>query len=89
MARILARGARIAPSHLLGRAALARQGAALVLVAPDALRPPLVLVRAQAAGVEATGFADVRYPLVRPNEVLAPLVLARAQAAGVQATGDV
>jgi hypothetical protein len=89
MARILARGPFIAPSYLLGRAALARRGDALVLVAPGGeVRAPLTLSRAQAAGVEATAYVDVRYPLIRPAELLAPLTLSRAQAADVQSTGD-
>jgi hypothetical protein len=90
MARILARGPFIAPSYLLGRAALARRGNALVLVAPGGeVRAPLTLSRAQAAGVEATGYADVQVPLIRLGQLLTPLTLERAQAAGVQSTGDV
>jgi len=62
MSRILARGARIAPGFLLGRAALARQGDARVLVIRGGeVRAPLVLARAQAAGVEATGFDSVTW----------------------------
>ena len=62
MGRILARGAFIAPSYLLGRAALARQGDALVLVDRGGeVRAPLTSSRAQAAGVEATGFDGVAW----------------------------
>jgi len=62
MAQILARGAFIAPSYLLGRAALARQGDALVLVDRGGeVRAPLTFSRAQAAGVEATGFDGVAW----------------------------
>jgi hypothetical protein len=62
MGRILARGAFIAPSYLLGRAALARQGDALVLVDRGGeVRAPLTFSRAQAAGVEATGFDGVSW----------------------------
>jgi hypothetical protein len=59
------------------------------LIIPNQIRAPLTLSRAQAAGVEATAYVDVRYPLIRPAELLAPLTLERAQAAGVQSTGDV
>jgi hypothetical protein len=62
MAPILARGARIAPGYLLGRAALARRGGALVLVDRGGeVRAPLTFSRAQAAGVEATGFDSVTW----------------------------
>ena len=58
------------------------------LIEPGTIDFRLTFSRAQAAGVEATGYADVRYPLIRPGELLAPLTLSRAQAAGVQSTGD-
>lgn len=93
MPRILARGARVAPSYLLGRAAIARRASPPIvvgetaLVAPGAVSAPGVLARAQAGGAVAHGFTDRTFVLAAPSAVTAPLALTRTQAGGAVAHG--